>query len=36
MGNDLSVFVCTNRPRIHPLTFHMSWSAYSFREIHII
>ena len=36
MGDDLLVFVCTIRPRIHPLTSHMSWSAYSFRETLII
>ena len=36
MGGDLLAFVCTNRPRTHPHTFHMSWSAYSFRETLII
>ena len=36
MGDDLSVFVCTHRPRTHLLTSHMSWFAYSFRETHII
>ena len=36
MGDDLSVSVCTNRPRTRPLISQMSWSAYSFRETHII
>ena len=36
MGDDLSVYVCNHRPQTRPLTFRMSWSAYSFHETHII